>query len=52
MTDEDWKVLNDGNNNMLLGSYMDASKLETSKETYILACPNVWSVCDYGTGET
>lgn len=43
MTDEDWEILNIGKNNVLLGSYRDASKLETSKETCVLICPNMWS---------
>lgn len=32
MTDEDWAILNNGKNNMLLGSYMDASEFETAKK--------------------
>lgn len=42
MTDENWKILNKGKKNILPGNYMDASKLETSKETCVLVCPNVW----------
>lgn len=42
MTDEDWEILNNGKNNILLGNYMDASKIETSKETCVLVCPKVW----------
>ena len=43
MTDKDWEILNNGKNDMLLESYMDASKLETSKQTGVLICPNVSS---------
>lgn len=60
MTDEDWEILNNGKNNMLLGGYMDASKLETSKELvfqYSQMCghrlnklenKNILGLCDWG----
>lgn len=47
MTVKDLKILNNGKTDMLLESYMDASKLETSKQTCVLVCPNVWSHSEY-----